>query len=220
MSTKNKTAKERVIESLIKNLRYLSPFEDWIPEHPLVVDYIQSMDEHHRVYHSWVHILQMLNELDHMPPGIVNEPVRLRAGILFHDVVCVPCATDNEGKSAVFSSRFFRGHNIAIINDLIMATDHEFPFVIFGDDRDVICDLDLMILGVDKDRFELYRINIAEEYRGYCTNQEFQDGTLKFFRKLLDQSESTGIFRTKYFRNRCYEERARDNIKRLVDSYK
>ena len=215
MKTLQKTAKDRVIETLLENLCELSPEIEWIPKHPYVVDYIQAMDESHRVYHGWIHVVEMLRELDELPPGIVNDPVRLRAAIIFHDVVCIPLAQDNEGKSTLFASKFYSGRNIAIISNLILATTHTFPFTYFGDDRDVMCDLDLIILGASRERFDSYRMDIAQEYRGYCTLEEFHKGSNEFFQKLLNESFKNSIYRTEFFR-RQYEWRARENFKRLL----
>jgi predicted metal-dependent HD superfamily phosphohydrolase len=199
-------------------LQYLSQFEDWVPEHPLIIEYAKAMDEPHRVYHGWSHIAEMLNHTYEIPPGIIQDPIRLRAAILFHDVVCIPQGKDNEGESALFATKFYRCHTMALISNLIIATAHEFPFKTYGDDRDVICDIDLATLGAEKDRFDLYRFNIAKEYHGFCTPESFDVGTLTFFKKLHDQALRDSIYRTDFFRNR-YELLARDNIKRVLAGY-
>lgn len=212
------TAREVVIDALVRNLKHLSPHEEWSCDHPLITEYIDAMDEPHRVHHGWVHIAEMLREARELPPGMVREPLRLRGGILFHDIVCVPRAQNNEQKSADFALRFYRGQNMVPIHGLIMATQHVFPFQYFEDDRDIICDLDLSTIGVDKDRFDRYRLNIAKEYFGYCTSEQFDRVTQVFFSRLQDQADRDYIYRTEFFRGR-YEEQARENIKRVLSGY-
>jgi len=214
MKTKE-IAKTKVIKALLSNLFSLAKDIDWSIEHRLVKRYITCMDEPHRVYHGWEHIHSMLKEMDELHPSLVRDPIRLRSGILFHDIVCIPGAKDNEEKSSQLASPFYRAKDIGVVESLIMATKHVLPFEHFGDDRDLICDLDLASLGAGRDVFMQNRMKIAQEYRGYCTPIEFDIGTRTFFLYMLRQAEYGGIFRTEWFRSR-YENNAKENMEMMI----
>jgi predicted metal-dependent HD superfamily phosphohydrolase len=216
MKTLPKTAKEEVLEALLENLRQLSSEEDWIPDHPYVIDYIQAMSEPHRVHHSWIRVAQMLREMDDLPHGIVQDPLLVQAAIFFSDVVCIPCAQHNKAKSASFCSKFYSGENKEKITQMILATERDFPFMSFDDDRDIICDLDLLPFGFERERFDLFRIEVAEEHQGYCVSEKFDDLTKDFFGKLWRQVSRGGYtYRTMFFREK-YEWQARENVRRLL----
>jgi predicted metal-dependent HD superfamily phosphohydrolase len=213
-----KTAQDFVLDELLTNLKHIARHRVWTIKDLPVVEYIQAMNQPYRKYHGWTHIRDMLKESLTLPSGLVKDPLRLRGAILFHDVVCVPCASSNELESTVFASRFYQGQNISQIQLLIMATVHTFPFVKFGDDRDVLCDLDLTILGAEKERFAQYRLEIREECRGYCTDDEFDARTFAFFKELQGQADRDFLYRTPFFRDR-YEDHTRQNIKMILAGY-
>lgn len=205
--------RDLVIEELLCNLKTLQRGEDWKKEKPPVKEFIHNMDEESRAYHGWDHLYSMLEELNNLPSGIVQSPLRLRAAILFHDIVYKAGASDNEHESAVFAGKFYEGNNLAEITLLIGATRHEFPFVTFLDDRDVLCDLDLMNLAAPTELFVENGKNIMREYLFVkaCSQKDFVAGREIFLRMMLRQSRSTGIFRTVYFKNK-YEAQARHNL--------
>lgn len=216
--SKTLTTKEEVIDILISNLNSISRFRHWSKSDREVVEFINAMDEPFRIHHGWVHIREMLKEIDSLPHGYVKEPLRLRAAIIFHDVVCIPCGKDNEEKSAEFASMFYRGDSLSSIIQLILATRHEFPFENYYDDRDLICDLDLVTLGVDSESFRKYRFNIWSEYQDFCSHDDFEKGSKDFFLKLRKQSGNGLIYRTEYFR-RKYEDQARKNIDMVLADF-
>jgi len=215
MNTQTQENEQRVIEALISNLRSTRRGALWTRENILIQEYTAHMNDPVRKYHTWNHLAHMLDELDEFGAHNTQQALRLRASILFHDIVCVPGSPDDEEQSVEYAGKFYSGTNLSEVADLIMATKHIFPFEKYGDDRDLICDLDLTILGAPRDEFLEYRLKVSQEYKDYCTPEEFDSGTVEFFRKLHDQATRDYIFRTEYFRNK-YEEKARENIKSML----
>lgn len=215
-------AKEYVVGILISNLTTLNRTQHRDLHNPhFIQEYVIRMDEAHRFYHTWIHICRMLSaaySVFNSTEGTVRveSELRLLAAILFHDIVCVPGAKDNEDQSVEFASRFYQADNLPQIRTLIMATAHTFPFVRYDDDRDILCDLDLMILGSCEDDFSQYRKDIASEYlsQGFTLDQ-INMGTQKFFDDLLRQAGRSFIYRNSYFES-LYREQALQNIKRIL----
>lgn len=217
-NTLQHTAKEQVLTELLKNLRILCPHkkDGWNPDD--TTEYISAMDAPHRVYHSYRHINTMREQASTLPDGLVKKPFHFNAAILFHDAVCVPCSVINETESVGFATRFYRTQDVGVIEQLIMATRHTFPFPEYGDDRDVLCDLDLAIMGVSQVEFAQYRFEIGQEYSDFCSTEEFDEGTLRFFECLHAQALSKTIYRTPFFR-RMYEVNALHNIETVLAGY-
>ncbi len=209
--------KQSVIRALLSNLQTLNRSVKWSVDHPLVREYIMRMDAPYRFHHSWNHIYTMLEKVEDLPCGLVVTPLRLRAGILFHNSVYFAGARDNEDKSSQFAGAFYQSKDAPDISFLIDATVHVFPFQGFGDDRDVMCDLDLMILGSPESEFLQYRANIAREYESAeYTPGEIVSGSRIWFRKLLLQAEEGFIFRTEYFRQQ-FERQAIENARAFLN---
>lgn len=207
--------KDRAFATLISNLKKFNRQIGWSQDHPLIQTYVSRMEDPVREYHGWGHLTHLLDEFLDFDSNNEQQLLLIRAAILFHDIVYVPGASDNEEKSALFAAEFYPKGSQKQIQSLIMATCHTFPFEKYGDDRDIICDLDLSILGAPKDKFFEYRLKVAQEYKGVYSPEEFDRGTREFFRKLFDQTTRDYIFRTEHFRD-LYENTARENIKSIL----
>ncbi len=205
-----------VLHHLVNNLNALCPDINWSTTHPLVRKYARKLGNPHRYYHNFSHVASSLALLDEHKAYVMDMVIG-RAVILFHDVVYVPGAPDNEKKSCEFASQFYHPDQMIQIEAGIMATRHLFPFQRFsgkqGTDLDILADIDLAILGASWTQFVLYREKIRAEYRN-ASDEVFKEGTLRFLRAFLEQSEGDGIYRTEPF---CSSEpRARENITLLI----
>lgn len=217
-NTLQHTAKERVLTELLKNLRILCPHKKggWSLES--IAPYVSVMEMTHRVYHDYRHINTMLEQASTLPDGLVKKPLHFNAAILFHDFICVPCSKTNKIESVDFASRFYRPQEIGEIEQLIMATQHVFPFPEYGDDRDLLCDLDLAIMGSSQVEFAQYRFEVGQEHSNFCSTEEFDEGNLRVFEHLHAEALRGTIYRTPFFR-RMYEANALRNIETVLAGY-
>lgn len=127
---------------------------------------------------------------------------------IFHDLVYVPGAKDNEEKSAEifmkFSDGIFSNPNREEIELVILATkDHTNPnHDSLPEWGKIFLDLDLYELASFP---EIYRQNselIRQEFLPFITPEEFEEGRQKFLKLMLDSPKIFRIFplRDKYAR--------------------
>jgi predicted metal-dependent HD superfamily phosphohydrolase len=171
--------------------------------------------EPHRTYHGPDHLRDCLARLDESAaPGTERD---LAEGALwYHDVVYQPGTPDNERRSAELArAALLRGGAPESTADevarLVLLTDHAAP------PRDpvgeLVCDVDLSILGRAPEEFDEYERRIREEYRA-VPEPLYRAGRARILGKLLSRDS---IFRTGHFRQR-YELAARHNLRRSLAS--
>jgi predicted metal-dependent HD superfamily phosphohydrolase len=168
-----------------------------------------------RAYHTAAHINDCLRELDHHRE-LAARPDEVEAAIWFHDAVYVPGASDNEARSAKLAIAELTSAGILSavahrIGELILATRHsEVPSV---PDAQLLCDIDLAILGRDLPAFDAYQQQIRQEY-AWVPAALYRKGRAKVLQDFLSRHS---IYQTPAFHAR-YEAAARQNLTRALTS--
>jgi predicted metal-dependent HD superfamily phosphohydrolase len=175
--------------------------------------------EEHRYYHNWTHISTCLDELE-AAGGLVRHPIPLEMAIWFHDAVYDPGAPDNEELSAEAAREAGEQMNIPPstirkVEELILATRYpnreDASRASCAQDRALIRDIDLSILGRPPEVFDRYEEAISREY-GFLPERERRQRRIVVLSKFLALPR---IYETGRFRKQ-YEQQARRNLTRSV----
>lgn len=160
-----------------------------------------------RFYHTLAHIENMVTELEEVADLVKNWD-GLLFSIFYHDIIYNATKTDNEHQSALLFEKRISKTSFRHINPCkaqIEATkEHQ-----HADDADtnILLDIDLAILGKNKNRYQEYAQNIRKEYQIY-PDFLYRKGRKKVLKTML---EKEAIYQTQYFREQ-YENQARANI--------
>ena len=173
---------------------------------------ISQYSELHRHYHTLAHIEDCLFKCD---IGIehINDLKSFQIALLYHDIFYDPKRKDNEEKSADYAFKFLNQlhfQNAQKVKDLILLTKH--PSVPKTQDEKLLLDIDLSILGEDKNTYEKYEENIRKEYI-HVPKVMYKLGRKKLLKKFLAQER---LFQTDIFFEK-YEEQARVNIEWAIN---
>jgi predicted metal-dependent HD superfamily phosphohydrolase len=169
--------------------------------------------EPNRQYHTLEHIRDCLAELDDCC-ALARYPDELEAGIWFHDAVYQPGASDNEERSADLAGTILLQAGVLRnmvdrIADLVLVTKHvSSPR---DEDQQLICDIDLTVLGRESSVFVEFERRIRQEYAWVPDNVYRRERSAVLSGFLARAS----IYFTPRFRER-YEARARANISELL----
>lgn len=173
----------------------------------------QRYSETHRFYHDQGHLAHCLEQLDLAMPHI-REPRQVEMAIWFHDVVNDPGARNNEALSAekfrAVAGGMMDKALIDRVEALILATTHHSEPT--DRDQQFICDIDLTSFGCPWECFIKDSAAVQAEYPG--SEEDYNRGKKVFLENLLSRPK---IFMTDFFHQR-YEQQARDNIKRLLET--
>ena len=170
--------------------------------------------EPQRAYHTAEHIRDCLAELD-LRRGLAQYPDEVEAALWFHDAVYQPGASDNEEQSAELArTALSMGAVPREVADrtaaLVLATKH--ASVPISPDEQLICDIDLSILGREPEIFDAFERRIRREYARVpepIYRRERSAVLSGFLRR-------RSIYQTDQFRHR-YEAAARANLQRLIE---
>ena len=174
---------------------------------------LRSYNDGQRFYHTLEHINECLDIFIKVR-GMCNHPLNVFFAILFHDIVYVPGASDNEVKSAQlmweYCEKFDCIDAIAVYNYIELTKEHK-----IGHDHDwkIFRDIDMAILGANGRRCMAYDNALQFEYFHYI--EVFPEKRVEF----LESIDLENIYATEYFDNR-YGEKARRNVKLLINHYK
>ena len=143
-----------------------------------------------RQYHNWHHIESCVAEL---PSLRCDHPRTVFLALVFHDAVYVAGRTDNEAKSAELARTTLGGDpcvsgvELDAIDRMIRATrDHHAHASSADRDLAVMLDIDLSILGADRDEYQRYARAIHDEYVPLATTDiQFRIGRLEFLQRTL-----------------------------------
>jgi predicted metal-dependent HD superfamily phosphohydrolase len=166
-----------------------------------------------RAYHTAAHINDCLRELDHHRE-LAAKPDEVEAAIWFHDAVYVPGASDNEARSAKLAIAELTSAGASSdlayrVGELVLATRHsEVPS---APDAQLLCDIDLAILGRDLPAFDAYQRQIQQEY-AWVPGALYRKGRAKVLQDFLSRHS---IYQTPAF-NARYETMARQNLTRAL----
>jgi len=167
-----------------------------------------------RAYHTAVHIRDCLAELD-LTRDLAQYPDEVEAALWFHDAVYLPGALDNEDQSAELArTALSMGAVPREVTDrtaaLVLATTH--AGVSSSPDEQLICDIDLSILGREPRIFDTFEEQIRREYAWVPEPVYRRERSAVLSRFLRRRS----IYQTDQFRHR-YEALARANLERLIE---
>lgn len=170
-----------------------------------------------RYYHTWEHVQHCLREYTQFlrATGKIVDTSILQA-IAFHDAVYDPKAIDgsNEEFSAALASDALWTqdgtedkswqHDIC---EMIRATKNHFEHEQSPEGTKIFLDVDLAILGQDRETYAKYAENIRKEF-SWVPIEIFKQERKKF---LESAKKLRSIYYTEYFREK-YEVQARFNI--------
>ena len=166
-----------------------------------------------RAYHNTDHIRDCLAQFD-SARTIAQRPDEVEAALWFHDAVYVPGGSDNEDRSASLAEAALMACGVALevvgrIAQMVLATRH----LTMSNDHDVqlICDVDLSILGREPPVFDEFEQRIREEY-DWVPEPVYRTSRAEILTGFLRRR---AIYQTASFRDR-YETQARSNLQRLV----
>jgi predicted metal-dependent HD superfamily phosphohydrolase len=167
-----------------------------------------------RAYHTGEHIRDCLAELD-LTRNLAQHPDEDEAALWFHDAVYLPGASDNEDQSAELArTALSMGAVPQEVADrtaaLVLATRH--ARVPSAPDEQLICDIDLSILGREPGIFDSFERRIRRVY-AWVPEPVYRRERSAVLSGFLRRRS---IYQTDQFRHR-YEVLARANLKRLLD---
>ncbi len=166
-----------------------------------------------RAYHNLDHIAYCLAQFD-ASAAMAEDRVGVELAIWFHDCIYDTRKPDNEQRSAEVAAAFLQGTSWETsVPHLVLATNHsDRP----GDrDSDLICDIDLSILGEEAAVYNSYALAIRSEY-SWVPSGEYTAGRIKVLRGFLDRPH---LFSLPLFRDRL-ESQARENIRSEIERLK
>jgi predicted metal-dependent HD superfamily phosphohydrolase len=169
-----------------------------------------------RAYHTAEHIRDCLAELD-LSRDLAQYPDEVEAALWFHDAVYRPGASDNEDQSAELARTALSmgavPHEVADRTAaLVLATRH--AGVPNSPDEQLICDIDLSILGREPGIFDAFERQIRREYAWVPEPMYRRERSAVLSGFLRRRS----IYQTDQFRHR-YEALARANLERLIEKF-
>jgi predicted metal-dependent HD superfamily phosphohydrolase len=162
-----------------------------------------------RHYHTGEHINQCLALLDSVR-HLAREPDEIELALWFHDAIYVTRSKGNEAKSAKWAAEFLAANavdaaRVRRVRDLVMATTHD--AIAHDSDAALLVDIDLSILGADRDAFDRFEQNVRKEY-WWVLSPLFRQARAKILQSFLDRPS---VYGTPHFRDR-FEAAARRNL--------
>lgn len=166
-----------------------------------------------RAYHTARHIRDCLAQLD-SARATARRPDEVEAALWFHDAVYLPGGSDNEDRSAALAEAALLACDVPRevaqrIAQLILATRH----LTLSDDPDtqLLCDIDLSILGRERAVFDEFERCIRQEY-DWVPEAIYRTSRTEILAGFLRRRF---IYQTDVFRDR-YETQARANLGRVI----
>jgi len=128
---------------------------------------IDAYSEKHRQYHNVSHLCSVLERLDEIE-HLTENKYEIALALWFHDAVYKPFSKSNESDSADWARKFLDENDMSEqlqerVHRFVMATSHS--SVPNRDDEKLIVDIDLSILGRDKDQYAQFEAGVRREYR-------------------------------------------------------
>jgi predicted metal-dependent HD superfamily phosphohydrolase len=167
--------------------------------------------EPQRFYHTIEHIGELIT-LYATVTNFVSDKIAVSLAILFHDVIYDPHSIDNEERSAkLFFESFQDRIDTCVlnkVNDYILCTKtHELKDE-FDMDLKIFLDLDMSILGVDRQKYITYCRNIRQEY-AFCEISVYCVQRSVILKNFLSCREF--IYFNEFLRSK-FEKNARENM--------
>jgi len=145
---------------------------------------------------------------------LARQPDEVEAALWFHDAIYRPRDRNNEQESASLASRLLtsagaRGEVVSRVADLVLATRHD--ILPTDPDAQLLCDVDLSILGREPDRFARFEQQIRREY-AWVPESLYRSTRAEVLAGFLARP---AVYQTEFFRKR-YELTARSNLTRII----
>lgn len=174
---------------------------------------ISCWSEPHRHYHSRQHLEECLARFDEVR-GQAKQPGEVALALWFHDAFYDPRRADNEERSAEWARASVLQAGLPAdtaqrVYDLVMATRHEAPPL--DDDARLLVDIDLSILGAERERFDQSDQQIRAEY-AHVPDDAYREGRRRILNGFLERPR---LYSTGYFHS-ALETRARENLRRAL----
>ena len=173
----------------------------------------KAYSEPTRTYHNSEHITDCLNQLD-LSQELAGRPEEVEAALWFHDAVYSPEASDNEDRSAQLAEIALAACSVPLetgrrVAELILATRH--LTIPLEPDAQLLCDIDLSILGRAPAVFDRYEQAIRREYARVAESEYRRQRRIVLTRFLKREV----LYQTEFYRAR-YEKQARLNLERAM----
>lgn len=166
-----------------------------------------------RAYHTAEHISDCLSQLD-LSRDLARRPDEVEVALWFHDAVYLPGGSDNEDRSARLAQTALMACGVPLevsrrVAELVLATRH--LTIPRDSDAQLLCDIDLSILGREPDVFDEFERRIRREY-AWVPEPIYRSSRSEVLRGFLRRRS---IYQTEYFRER-YELPASANLERAL----
>jgi predicted metal-dependent HD superfamily phosphohydrolase len=166
-----------------------------------------------RAYHTAEHIDDCLSQLD-LSRDLARRPDEVEAALWFHDAVYLPGGPDNEDRSARLAQTALLACAVPLevsrrVGELVLATRH--LTIPRDSDAQLVCDIDLSILGREPEVFDEFERRIRKEY-AWVPEPIYRSSRSEVLTGFLRRRS---IYQTENFRER-YEQPARANLERIL----
>jgi predicted metal-dependent HD superfamily phosphohydrolase len=185
------------------------------PTVPLGVleELINAYSSPERFYHNLSHIADCHWIFDRAK-SLTTYPEEVELAIWFHDAIYDTRSSNNEQRSAEWAKSVIHqtglSHDLADrVSQLILATGHHGE--VRDSDAQVLVDVDLSILGREKEVFWQYEENIRQEY-AWVPADRFRQKRTEVLRGFLNRSY---IYHLEVYRE-AFEETARLNLTQAI----
>lgn len=201
----------------------MSPIEYWHaawqalgiakPDSELLVQLQRRYGEAQRHYHTQQHLSECFSTYTLLAAD-AESPAHIILALWFHDAIYDVQGHGNEQRSADWASAALRAAGVSPdvaerIHALVMVTRHDAAPV--TQDEKILVDVDLVILGAERNRFDEYERQIRAEY-AWVDEALFCSKRGAILQAFLDRPH---IYHTALGRAR-FEVQARENLQRAI----
>ncbi len=170
-------------------------------------------NEPHRVYHTLRHLRECLEHFARVRESAQDLDV-VESAMWFHDAIHDARRDDNEHQSALLAREMLLARGvapaqIARVEAIILATRHAGPSE--DPDAQLVCDIDLAVLGAAPPRFDQYERDVRAEY-AWVPLPIFRVKRAEILMRFLATAR---IYQTEAFHEQ-YDEPARHNLSRSL----
>ena len=132
---------------------------------------------------------------------LARQPDEVEAALWFHDAIYRPGDSNNEEESASLASKLLtsagaRDEVVSRVADLVLATRHD--TLPTDPDAQLLCDVDLSVLGREPDRFARFEQQIRREY-AWVPEPLYRSTRAEVLAGFLAQP---AVYQTEFFRER------------------
>ena len=182
-------------------------------------DIANRYSESARAYHTLAHLQQLFSQFEQIKLEL-QQPSIIALALFYHDVIYNPKRSDNELKSAEYTSEVLSTYLTVkqterIYHLIMMTAKHQLDDVSTTNDLDsdaaYLLDMDLSVLGASWSKYEQYTKAVRQEY-SHVTTAHYRVGRARVLEDLLDHPT---LYLTDDYYQRL-EAQARENIEREI----